>query len=83
MTRIAAAWRIQIGAFTGKDAAKAAWGRAQARVPSLAVYRAHYQKVPDSPLVRVQVGKAGDRASALRLCAAAAAGGFDCFPVAR
>ena len=34
-------------------------------------------------LVRLQVGKATDRARAIRLCATAAAGGFDCFPVAR
>jgi hypothetical protein len=39
--------------------------------------------VPGSALVRLQVGKAADRASAIRLCATAAAGGFDCFPVAR
>lgn len=81
--RMASAWRIQLGAFTGKPAARLAWEKAQGRLPSLAAYRPHYQKVPDSALVRLQVGKAADRASAIRLCAAAAAGGFDCFPVAR
>jgi hypothetical protein len=81
--RTGLAWRIQLGAFTGKVAAQAAWAKARIRVPSLAGYRPHYQKVPSSALIRLQVGKADDRTSAIRLCAAAAAGGFDCFPVAR
>jgi cell division septation protein DedD len=81
--RIRSAWRIQLGAFTGKLAARTAWEKARGRLPSLAAYRPHYQKVPGSALVRLQVGKAADRASAIRLCATAAAGGFDCFPVAR
>jgi cell division septation protein DedD len=81
--RIRSAWRIQLGAFTGKLAARTAWDKARGRLPSLAAYRPHYQKVPGSALVRLQVGKAADRASAIRLCATAAAGGFDCFPVAR
>jgi hypothetical protein len=82
--RASAAWRIQIGAFTGERAAKAAWQRARARAPSLAAYKPHYEAVPGrSGLVRVQLGSADDRAGALRLCAAAAAGGFDCIPLAR
>lgn len=77
-------WRIQIGAFTGKAAAKAAWERARARIPSLASYKPHYERVPGrKALVRVQLGSAADRAGALRLCAAAAAGGFDCIPATR
>ncbi len=80
-TPTASAWRIQIGAFTGQAAAEAAWARATTRVPSLAGYSPIYQPVPGRPLVRVQVGAADDRAGAIRLCAAAAAGGFDCMPV--
>ena len=76
-----APWRIQIGAFTGRAAAEAAWAKAQAKVPSLARYAPYYEPVPGKPLVRVQVGAASDRASALGLCASAAAGGFDCIPV--
>ena len=77
-------WRIQIGAFTGKAAAEAAWERARVRAPSLASYKPHYEKVPGRPeLVRVQLGSARDRTGALRLCAAAAAGGFDCIPLPR
>jgi hypothetical protein len=77
----AAPWRIQIGAFTGRPAAEAAWQKALARVPSLAAYQPAYEQVPGKPLVRVQVGVASDRAGAIRLCAAAAAGGFDCMPI--
>ncbi len=80
-TPTASAWRIQIGAFTGQAAAEAAWARATTRVPSLGGYSPIYQPVPGRPLVRVQVGAADDRAGAIRLCAAAAAGGFDCMPV--
>lgn len=77
-------WRIQIGAFTGRAAAEAAWERARVRAPGLASYKPHYEKVPARPeLVRVQLGSASDRAGALRLCAAAAAGGFDCIPLPR
>ncbi len=76
-------WRIQLGAFTGQLAAEAAWARARLRLPMLATYRPHYQTIPGRPLVRLQVGSAEDRAGALRLCAAAAAGGFDCLPVPR
>ncbi|WP_244646746.1 SPOR domain-containing protein [Sphingomonas sp. CFBP 8760] len=80
-TPTASAWRIQIGAFTGQAAAEAAWARATTRVPSLGGYSPIYQPVPGKPLVRVQVGAADDRAGAIQLCAAAAAGGFDCMPV--
>ncbi len=79
-----ASWRIQLGAFTGRKAAEAAWMQARTRVPGLASYQPHYEAVPgSSPLVRLQVGSADDRAGALKLCATAAAGGFDCLPVPR
>ncbi|WP_232475958.1 SPOR domain-containing protein [Flavisphingomonas formosensis] len=75
-------WRIQIGAFTGEKAAHAAWDQARARIPSLADYTPHYEPVPGRPgLIRVQLGSATDRAGAIRLCATAAVGGFDCLPV--
>jgi len=82
--RTLANWRIQIGAFTGRDAAETAWTKARARVPGLAGYKPRYENVPGrAGLVRLQLGSADDRAGALRLCALAAAGGFDCLPIAR
>jgi len=74
-------WRIQLGAFTGRPAAIAAWTRIRARLPALAAYEPRYEPVPASPLVRLQIGAARDREGALRLCAAAATGGFDCMAV--
>ena len=75
-------WRIQIGAFTGRARAEAAWTLARDRVPSLARFQPRFDPVPNSPLVRVQIGPAADRAGAVAMCAAAAAGGFDCLPLA-
>lgn len=77
----ASQWRIQIGAFTGQSRAEAAWLLARTRVPSLASFTPRYDPVPASPLVRVQIGPATDRDDAIRMCAAAAAGGFDCLPL--
>jgi hypothetical protein len=74
-------WRIQLGAFTGHPAAVAAWAKVRARLPALAAYQPRYEPVPGSPLVRLQIGAARDRDGALRLCAAAATGGFDCMAV--
>lgn len=74
-------WRIQLGAFTGRPAAIAAWTKVRARLPALAGYQPRYEPVPNSPLVRLQIGAARDRDGALRLCAAAATGGFDCMTV--
>lgn len=74
-------WRVQIGAFTGRPAAEAAWAKAQRTVPTLGRYTVRYEDARDRGLVRVQLGPAADREDALRLCAAAAAGGFDCLPV--
>lgn len=77
-------WRIQIGAFSGRAAAEAAWARARKTAPSLARYRPHYEPAPGRPeLVRVQLGSEDDRDGALRLCASAAAAGFDCIPMPR
>ena len=75
-------WRIQIGAFTGKDAALAAWSRAKQAAPGLAEYNPRFEAVQGrTNLVRLQVGSADDRSGALKLCAVAAAGGFDCIPI--
>lgn len=80
----AAGWRIQLGAYTGRAAAEAAWARIKARQPGLAGYSPIFEAVPGKPqLVRVQIGNAGDRAAALTLCALASAGGFDCLPLRR
>lgn len=81
---IATDWRIQLGAFTGRSAAEAAWEKVKTRLPALKEYRPIYEEVTGrSELVRLQIDSADDRAGALKLCATAAAGGFDCLPVGR
>ena len=75
-------WRIQLGAFASRANAVAAWTRIRARLPALARYKAIFEPLPDRPLMRLQIGSARDRNGALQLCATAAAGGFDCMPVA-
>ncbi|SNS36997.1 Sporulation related domain-containing protein [Sphingomonas laterariae] len=75
------AWRIQLGAFSGQAAAEQAWAKIHARLAGVNGFRPQYQPVPGKALVRVQVGPLSDRASAIRLCAAAAAADFDCLPV--
>lgn len=80
--KAAGPWRIQVGAFTGRAAAEAAWAQVRERSPGLASYAPHYEPVPRQPrLVRLQLGAGSDRASALRLCALASAAGFECLPV--
>jgi len=74
-------WRIQLGAFTGDQAARAAWSKISARLADVAAFRPRYETVPGKLLVRVQVGPVAGRDNAIRLCAAAASAGFDCFPV--
>lgn len=78
---VMAAWRIQLGAYSGDDAARSAWSKISARLAGVAAFKPRYEAVPGKPLVRVQVGPVADRGDAIRLCAAAASAGFDCFPV--
>lgn len=80
-TATAASWRVQLGAFSGWDAARSAWQVIRGRAPGLASFEPHFEEAPAKRLVRLQVGPASSREEALRLCAAAAAGGLDCLPV--
>jgi hypothetical protein len=78
---VPANWRIQLGAFTGKPAAEAAWTNVKGRSPELAGLTPHFEPVPGKPLVRLQVKGVQSREQAIGLCAHAAAAGFDCIPV--
>jgi hypothetical protein len=75
-------WRIQLGAFSSQAAAETAWGTISRRAPGIAAYQPRFEKVPGKPLVRLQLDAGLQRDEALRLCAVAAASGFDCLPVA-
>ena len=74
-------WRIQLGAFNGRPAAQSAWSQVSARSAELGQLTPHFEPVPGKPLVRLQVKGVQSREDAIRLCAHAAAAGFDCIPV--
>jgi cell division septation protein DedD len=78
---VPADWRIQLGAFSSAAAAQGAWTSLKARSPQFAAMTPYFEPVPGKPLVRLQVKGVETRADAIRLCAYAAAGGFDCIPV--
>ena len=76
-------WRIQLGAFTGQAKAEAAWATISGHSPEIKALQPRFEPVPGRPeLVRLQVDQHISRTDAVRLCALAAASGFDCFPVA-
>lgn len=74
-------WRIQLGAFGSKAAAEKAWADAKAHSPAIGAFTPHFEAVPGKPLTRLQVTGVDSKDDAIRLCAHAAAAGFDCFPV--
>jgi cell division septation protein DedD len=78
---ITAGWRIQLGAFTGKPAAEAAWADVKGRSAQLGALTPYFEPVPGKPLVRLQVKGVESRDQAIQLCAHAAAAGFDCMPI--
>lgn len=73
-------WRAELGLFTGRAAAEAAWARAKAATPALSAYAPVYQDLPGQGQTRVEIGAEYDRDGAVRLCAAAASAGLDCVP---
>ncbi|MFN7399470.1 MAG: SPOR domain-containing protein [Sandaracinobacter sp.] len=78
---VPAGWRIQLGAFNGKPAAQTVWSEVKGRSPELGQLTPHFEPVPGKSLVRLQVKGVQSREDAIRLCAHAAAAGFDCIPV--
>ena len=78
---VPAGWRIQLGAFGSKAKAEAAWESLSTRSTELGRLTPHFEPVPGQPLTRLQVKGVDSQSDAIRLCAHAAAAGFDCFPV--
>jgi hypothetical protein len=76
-----APWRVQLGAFSGREAAQSAWAVVRTRAPGLASFKPHFEDASVKGLVRLQVGPVTDRNEAVRLCAAAAVAALDCLPV--
>lgn len=73
-------WKIQLGAFSSQDAAKAAWSALAARAAGLKALSPIYAAA--GALTRLQAGPLGSRAAANQACAAVKAAGTACFPVA-
>lgn len=73
-------WRAELGLFTGRAAAEAAWAKAKAAAPALSAYTPVYRDLPGQGQTRVEIGAEHDRDGAVRLCAAAASAGLDCVP---
>ena len=73
-------WKIQLGAFSGADAARAAWTSLSAKAGLGALTPVY---TPVGNLTRLQAGPLGSRAAASQACAAVKSGaGTACFPVA-
>lgn len=72
---------LQLGAFTGRKRAETAWKTISARLHEVRHFKPSYEQVPKSQLVRLRVKGQMPEAETVRLCALAAASGFDCFPV--
>lgn len=71
-------WFVQLGAYTGEAAARAAWAALVAQAADLLEGRAPVY-APRGGLVRLQVGPLADRADATALCSRLAATGRPCF----
>jgi len=78
----AAAWHVQLGAYSSEQGARSSWSEVRAKVSALAALQPKYEKVPAKSLVRLQAGPVADKATANSLCAAAIAAGQNCLPVA-
>lgn len=72
-------WKIQIGAYSSADAARAAWSSLSARAGLKALSPTY---TPVSALTRLQAGPLASRAAANEACAAVKAVGATCFAVA-
>lgn len=77
-----AGWRIQLGAYSSRAAAEAAWTKVSSRSPSITGMTPHFEPVPGQSLVRLQAHGATSREQAIALCAEVAAVGLACIPVA-
>ncbi len=75
-------WRLQLGAYSSRRRAEAAWQAIGRQMPALAGQRPHY--VPASGqggLVRLQTADPLPRTEVTRLCAVATSAGVACAPV--
>ena len=73
-------WYVQLGAYSSRPAAVAAWKSARSKVGALAGLRGSLS--PAGKMTRLRAGPVNGMAAAVRLCAAASRVGQACFPAA-
>lgn len=71
-------WRVQLGAFSSRKAATAAWSALSAKHRPLAALSPYY--VSKDAVVRLQAGPLPDRKSAAELCSTVSGQTTSCFP---
>lgn len=73
-------WRVQLGAYGSKDAAKTVWERLVDKTTALRALTPAYERA--GAMVRLRAGPLADRLAAARTCSAAEAAGTPCIPIA-
>ncbi|KKC27618.1 SPOR domain-containing protein [Sphingomonas sp. SRS2] len=73
-------WKIQLGAFSSPDGAKAAWSALVGKAPALRALSPSYAAAGN--FTRLQAGPLASRAAANQACGAVKTAGSACFPVA-
>ena len=74
------AYYVQLGAYSSRPAAVAAWKAARGKVGALAGVRGSLSQA--GKMTRLRAGPVNGLSAALRLCAAASRAGQACFPAA-
>lgn len=72
------AWRIQLGAFSEEQRARALWSRLTGKVKGLSAYQLYLVK--GGAVTRLQAGPLASSVEAERLCGAIKATGAECMP---
>jgi len=74
-------WRVQLGAYSNRDAAASAWEKISGKVAALRGVKPDY--MASGTVVRLQTEPLDSKAAAGKLCSAVTGAGSGCFPVRR
>ena len=72
-------WRVQLGAFSDQDNARALWGKLKAKISALGGLQPYFVKA--GAVMRLQAGPTAGKAAAERVCASVKASGQGCLAV--
>lgn len=76
---VASQWRVQLGAFSSRKAAVAAWNALPGKAEGLGALTPYY--ITSGQMIRLQAGPLVDRAAASSLCTKLASAKVGCFPI--